>query len=95
VLAAPLGEIDRHAATIAAQRDRARRCLGTVLAAARADLGHTRARVLALSPAATLDRGYAVVQTPAGAVVRTPGDVAAGAALRIRVAAGEFAAVRS
>ncbi|MDQ1702588.1 MAG: exodeoxyribonuclease large subunit [Frankiaceae bacterium] len=95
VLAAPLGEIDRHTATIAAQRDRARRCLGTVLAAARADLGHTRARVLALSPAATLDRGYAVVQTPAGAVVRAPGEVAAGAALRIRVADGEFAAVRS
>ena len=95
VLATPLGEIDRHALVIAAQRERSRRSLAHVLAAAGADLTHTRARVLALSPAATLDRGYAVVQTAAGAVVRAPADVAAGETMRVRVAAGDFMAVRS
>jgi exodeoxyribonuclease VII large subunit len=56
------------------------------------DLDHTRARVVALSPQATLDRGYAVVQDATGAVVRDPADVTAGDPLRIRVAAGELGA---
>jgi exodeoxyribonuclease VII large subunit len=56
------------------------------------DLDHTRARVVALSPKATLDRGYAVVQTTAGDVVRDPTEVRAGDALRIRVSAGELEA---
>ncbi|MDQ1722987.1 MAG: exodeoxyribonuclease large subunit [Frankiaceae bacterium] len=95
VLATPVGEIDRQSLAIAAQRDRARRSLAHVLAAAGADLTHTRARVVALSPAATLDRGYAVVQTAGGAVVRAPEDVATGETMRVRVAAGDFTAVRS
>jgi exodeoxyribonuclease VII large subunit len=48
--------------------------------------------VRALSPAATLERGYAVVQRADGVVVRTPGDVAAGDRLRVRLADGELAA---
>ena len=95
VLAAPLGEIDRHSAAIAGQRDRARRCVAHALVGASADVAHIRARVVALSPAATLERGYAVVQTPSGNVVRDAADVAPGDAVRVRVAAGEFAAVRS
>lgn len=71
---------------------RLRRCTGGRLDAARRDLEHTRARVLALSPQATLDRGYAVVQTADGAVVRDPGDVAIGERLRLRVARGELGA---
>jgi len=55
---------------------------------------HVRARVRALSPAATLDRGYAVVQTEDGAVVRVADDVADGALVRVRVSAGEFRARR-
>ena len=45
--------------------------------------------VLALSPAATLERGYAIVQRTDGEVVRDPDEVAAGRALRVRVAAGD------
>ncbi len=56
------------------------------------DVAHTRARVRALSPAATLDRGYAVVQRNDGAVVRGPQDAPTGTGLRIRVSAGELAA---
>jgi exodeoxyribonuclease VII large subunit len=39
-----------------------------------------------------LDRGYAVVQKADGAVVRSPADVSAGEALRVRLARGEIAA---
>jgi exodeoxyribonuclease VII large subunit len=71
-------------------RERARRRLGGFLEAAVADLEHVRARVRALSPQATLERGYAVVQRDDGTVVREPAD--ASGRLRIRVAGGEFAA---
>jgi exodeoxyribonuclease VII large subunit len=70
---------------------RSRRHVSGLLNAATADLDHVRARVRALSPQATLDRGYAVVtRTADAAVVRDP-DQASGE-LRIRVANGEFAA---
>jgi exodeoxyribonuclease VII large subunit len=73
---------------VEALRDRARRCTAARFDAARADLAHTRARVVALSPQATLDRGYAVVQTGSGDVVRDPAQVVLGERLHVRVAAG-------
>ena len=48
--------------------------------------------MVALSPAATLQRGYAIVQRPDGAVVRAPADVSAADRLRIRLAGGELTA---
>jgi exodeoxyribonuclease VII large subunit len=71
-------------------RQRATRRVESLLHAANADLTHVRARVRALSPQATLDRGYAVVTRPGGIVVRSPRD--AEGLLRVRVAEGEFAA---
>jgi exodeoxyribonuclease VII large subunit len=73
-------------------RDRARRWLHQRLERDRVDLGHALARVQALSPAATLARGYAVVQRRDGHVVRRPDDVAPGELLRLRLAAGDLAA---
>jgi exodeoxyribonuclease VII large subunit len=73
-------------------RDRGRRCFGHALARAGDDLVHQRARVRALSPLATLERGYAVVQRAGGQVVTTVGDVTVGTALSIRVADGRIAA---
>ena len=65
------------------------------MAHAIADVAHTRARVRSLSPQATLDRGYAVVQRRSdGAVVRDPAEAPAGEALRVRLAGGELAADR-
>jgi exodeoxyribonuclease VII large subunit len=84
--------IDSRAADVAADRDRARRCLAHRLDAAAADLAHTRARVTALSPQSTLDRGYAVVQSASGGVLRDPAEVTAGDELRIRLAAGNLSA---
>ncbi|MGH3342433.1 MAG: exodeoxyribonuclease VII large subunit, partial [Carbonactinosporaceae bacterium] len=56
------------------------------------DLAHCRARVHALSPGATLDRGYAVVQRPDGTIVRSPHGVSRGDALDIRLAEGGLGA---
>jgi exodeoxyribonuclease VII large subunit len=75
-------------------RDRARQRVRSSIVLGRTDLDGVRARVRALSPQATLDRGYAVVQRHAdGALVRHPED--ATGRLRIRVAGGEFAATAS
>ena len=72
--------------------DRARRVVGHRLDKDADAVSHLRARVVALSPQATLDRGYAVVQRADGHVVRDPADVDVGDALRVRVAAGDLAA---
>ncbi|MFJ5529866.1 exodeoxyribonuclease VII large subunit [Streptomyces sp. NPDC093261] len=82
--------VDERADQIAALADRSRRTLRHLLDRADSELAHTHARVVALSPAATLQRGYAVLQKADGHVVRSPDDVAAGEALRARVAEGEF-----
>ncbi|MGV9566468.1 exodeoxyribonuclease VII large subunit [Streptomyces sp. NPDC003480] len=82
--------VDERADQIAALADRGRRTLRHLLDRADSELAHTHARVVALSPAATLQRGYAVLQRADGHVVRSPDDVAAGEALRARVAEGEF-----
>ncbi|MFF7437590.1 exodeoxyribonuclease VII large subunit [Streptomyces sp. NPDC008122] len=75
---------------VAALLARSRRVLGHLLDRADSELSHTRARVRALSPAATLERGYAVLQRADGAVVRSPGEAGEGEELRARVAEGEF-----
>jgi exodeoxyribonuclease VII large subunit len=77
-------------AEVDALRGRARRRLAGLLTAGHGDLEHLRARMRALSPQATLDRGYAVVRTADGSVVRAPAQAVG--RLRIRVAAGEFEA---
>ncbi|MGW1224759.1 exodeoxyribonuclease VII large subunit [Streptomyces sp. NPDC002530] len=83
--------VDERAAEVDALIGRGRRVLGHLLDRADSELAHTRARVVALSPAATLERGYAVLQRADGHVVRSPGEAGpAGGALRARVAGGEF-----
>ena len=83
-LASPVGEIDRRHEQVLALSDRARRCLRARLDRARDDVTHTAARLVALSPAATLRRGYAIVQRGDGSVVRAAADVTAGEALTLR-----------
>lgn len=93
VLARPTTLVDVHEHRVAALRESARRSLHTALVHGHAEVAGLAAQVRALSPAATLDRGYAVVQGADGHVVRDPDDVAPDEALRIRVARGELAAV--
>ncbi|WP_416901100.1 exodeoxyribonuclease VII large subunit [Micromonospora echinospora] len=92
VLARPQVMVEQRAADLAALRARTDRCLDHRLGAAENDLRHTLARLRALSPAATLDRGYAIVQRADGHVVRAATEVAPGDPLRVRLATGELAA---
>jgi exodeoxyribonuclease VII large subunit len=92
-LARPHTMLDARTAEVAALRDRATRCLTHRLDRAGTELDHTLARLRTLSPAATLQRGYAIVQRgDDGAIVRAPADVAAKDSLRIRLADGELSA---
>ncbi|HEY0189606.1 MAG TPA: exodeoxyribonuclease VII large subunit [Kofleriaceae bacterium] len=59
----------------------------------RAQLGQLGAQLAALSPLSVLDRGYAVVSTQAGAIVRDAGQVAAGERVEIRLARGTVRAI--
>jgi len=92
VLADPHRMLVAHTDQIAALRDRARSALRGALTRAVDGVGHLRERVAALSPAATLARGYAIVATEDGSVVRDPADVPAGDLLRLRLAGGDLAA---
>ncbi|MEU5973429.1 exodeoxyribonuclease VII large subunit [Streptomyces sp. NPDC047315] len=87
----PQRMVDEREAELTALAARGRRVLGHLLDRADSELSHTWARVVSLSPAATLERGYAVLQRTDGGVVRSPADVRDGDALRARVSEGEFA----
>ncbi|MEU4237903.1 exodeoxyribonuclease VII large subunit [Actinoplanes sp. NPDC026619] len=82
--------IDQRAADVSALRDRAVRNLEHRVRRADDDLRHTVARLRALSPAATLQRGYAIVQRADGHVVRAASDVKTDDILRVRLADGEL-----
>ena len=85
-LADPVREIERQAEQVDALAQRARQCLAGSLARAGDDIAHTRARLLALSPASTLRRGYAIVQQSGSAVVRSAAEVSPGEQLSVRFA---------
>ena len=93
VLARPESMVDARAADVDRLRQAGRRALDAELTRGAGQIQRLAAQLRALSPAATLDRGYAVVQRAGGAVVRDPAQVAPGDALRIRVARGELTAV--
>ncbi|KQX69424.1 exodeoxyribonuclease VII large subunit [Angustibacter sp. Root456] len=92
VLAAPTTMVDQRREEVLAACSRARTAVSARLDRAADSVVHLAAQVRALSPAATLERGYAVVQRDDGAVVRSPDDVRAGEHLRLRVAQGEVRA---
>jgi exodeoxyribonuclease VII large subunit len=90
VLAAPERLLHGRQDEVRQLRSRALRTVTHRLEGAERDLEHARARVAALSPAATLQRGYAVVQRADGELVRDPDAVADGERLRVRVAGGRL-----
>ncbi len=92
VLAQPWTLVDPHEVRLHRAVDRGRGLLDGALTRAAGEVGRLAAQVRALSPAATLERGYAVVQLADGRVLRSPDDVAAGDPLRLRLADGEVAA---
>src|SRR5215475_3732940 len=84
VLADPVRELDRRQEQVNAMAERGRRCITAELTRATDDMTHVRARLLALSPAATMRRGYAIVQRLDGSVVRAAAEVTAGDPLTVR-----------
>jgi exodeoxyribonuclease VII large subunit len=64
--------------------ERARQSVSARLARASDDIAHTRARLVTLSPASTLRRGYAIVQRADGTVVRAAAGLAEGDVLTAR-----------
>jgi exodeoxyribonuclease VII large subunit len=74
-------------------RDRSIRSFQGRLAIAQEELQQVTARVRALSPQATLDRGYAVVQLADGSIARDSDALKDGEKLRIRLAKGETSAM--
>ncbi|UYG16918.1 exodeoxyribonuclease VII large subunit [Brachybacterium huguangmaarense] len=94
--------LDQPISILAGRADeiRSRISLARTIARARLDRAddevmHLARQIRALSPLATLERGYAVVQDAAGAVVRSPEQAPVGAALSVRVASGRFGAERT
>jgi exodeoxyribonuclease VII large subunit len=81
--------ITSRAEIILALRDRSHRSFGSHLKLAKEELVQIRARVRALSPQATLDRGYSVVQLTTGEIARDASKLKAGDTLRLRLAKGE------
>jgi exodeoxyribonuclease VII large subunit len=92
VLARPEVLVDQRATEVTGLRDRATRSLDQRLRRGDDDLRHTLARLRALSPRATLERGYAIVQRADGHVVRAAAEVGTGDVLRVRLADGELRA---
>jgi exodeoxyribonuclease VII large subunit len=83
--------IERERQRLAATRERLTRAPALALERKRAALDQTAARLQALSPRSTLERGYAIVRT-GDAIVRSTTAVASGDALRVEVADGSFGA---
>jgi exodeoxyribonuclease VII large subunit len=92
-LADPVREIERQAEQVDALTQRARQCVASRLARAEDDIGHTRARLLALSPASTLRRGYAIVQRADATVVRAAVEVSPGERLGVRFAEDQLSVI--
>jgi exodeoxyribonuclease VII large subunit len=91
-LADPRSGLAGRVDEVVALRARSRRVLGHVLDRAGDDLGHQLARVRALSPLATLRRGYAVLSDAEGTLFSSVQDVTAGQSVTIRVADGRIGA---
>ena len=83
--------IDRSRQQLDLARERLRRAPALAVERKRARLEHAAGRLRALSPRATLERGYAIVRGESG-LIRTRSAVASGDALDIEVADGRFGA---
>jgi exodeoxyribonuclease VII large subunit len=97
VLAAPLLSLTARGEEIHRARASARRDIARLVDAEHDRIGHLSARLATLGPAATLARGYAVVQTMGArpAVLRSVHEAPPGTSLRIRVSDGAVGAVSS
>ena len=92
VMAKPWTLVDSQQRDISYALATSRHVMQARLLAASGEISALAATVRTLSPASTLDRGYAVVQGSDGRVLRSRADAAAGDVLRIRLAQGQLTA---
>ena len=90
VMADPRAMITARRQELDALTDRTRARVSAGLHRSSDQIGHLRAQVRAMSPLATLERGYAVVQHADGRIVMDRTDVDPDELLRVRVARGDF-----
>jgi exodeoxyribonuclease VII large subunit len=83
--------LDRERRRLDLSRDHLRRAPLLLLERRRASLEHSAGRLRALSPRATLDRGYAIVRT-SGRIVRSSSEVSSGTHVDVELGAGGFGA---
>ncbi len=97
VLADPMRMVADRTTEVNQARAAGRRDITRLVGAQGEKVQHLAARLATLGPAATLARGYAVVQVLDGsaAVLRSTADAPAGTPLRIRVSDGAIGAVSS
>ena len=88
VMVDPTAMLVPHRTQVAALRVRGHDRLHTRLVRETDRIGHLRAQVRALSPQATLDRGYAVVRLPDGTIARDASQVHDGELLTLVLAKG-------
>ncbi|MDX1886039.1 exodeoxyribonuclease VII large subunit [Mycolicibacterium sp. 120270] len=97
VLAQPLAALTARSEEVARCRTAARRDITRLVAVESERVGHLSARLTTLGPAATLARGYAVVQAVNSngdaTVLHRVADAPAGTRLRVRVSDGAVTAV--
>jgi exodeoxyribonuclease VII large subunit len=83
--------LDRAQQRLTTTHERLRRAPALAVERKRARLEHAHGRLRALSPRATLDRGYAIVRGERG-IVRSAAGIKGGDALEVEVADGTFGA---
>ena len=93
VLQDPFTLISARREVISGLLDRSFRSTSARLLLGREEISNLNYQVRALSPQATLDRGYAVVQKSDGQILRNPKNVISGEVIKIRLAEGELAAL--
>ncbi len=89
-LAEPGTLLDARSREVEELRSRSRRCLHHQLDRAHDDLTHQLARVRSVSPLATLERGYAVLQDSDGHVVSSVAQTRRNESLQVRVSDGRI-----
>jgi exodeoxyribonuclease VII large subunit len=92
VMTDPRAMITARRQELDALTDRATRRVRATMHRAGDQIDHLRSQVRSLSPLATLERGYAVVQHTDGRVVMDSADLETDERLKVRVARGDFAA---
>jgi exodeoxyribonuclease VII large subunit len=83
--------LERERRRLDVSRDHLRRAPLLLVERRRAAVEHSAGRLRALSPRATLDRGYAIVRT-AGSIVRSSSEVATGSQVDVELGTGGFGA---